>query len=283
MPQKKYYNPQDDVIKIVDGKRVPVQAYDMYKAMHEDPMDSVKSARAEKTKQAAQTKITTEQPPANNQTEGGNHQMPDTYFKFDGQNMTLVENKDGQVKEHALSAVSGRPNRDGTFSYNEQRQRIKNVGPIPEGQHTIDLNSIEYIKDQSAVNRLAGAITPTAHKANTLLKKYLGPAIPPVRLSYTKILGHFPGDKKAWGEGRVDIRLDPNIAMETKRSGITAHGGWDPGSAGCIDLVNNDKEFFNELERLKKKQKEVPLVVDYSQTPDKVRWPEKKKKFFGLL
>lgn len=43
MPKTKYYNPQNDVVKLMDGKRVPVQPYNMYQALHAVPQAPARS------------------------------------------------------------------------------------------------------------------------------------------------------------------------------------------------------------------------------------------------
>ena len=246
MPKTKYYNPQNDVVKLMDGKRVPVQPYNMYQALH-----AVPQAPARSETEKAVSPVVTPAP-----------QTEEVYFLFDGQYMTLVENYGNNSVVRRMPAVSGRQNEDGSFSYSKERQHMKNEGPIPEGRHNIELSSIRYVKDAGFFNRAASVATDlyNAVAARTPL-----PTIDKV--------GAFPGgDRLAWGEGSVDIKLDPQVARETERDGLTVHGGWFPGSAGCIDLVDNDKEFFKQLERFRDKRDEIPLIVDYSQTPEKVYW-----------
>lgn len=244
MPQKKYYNPQDDVVQIVDGKRMPVQAYDMYQAMHADPMQSAKR----------------ENPGEESTQEGKN--KPRLSLRFDGQNLTLVEDRGDITTEYRFPAVSGRPGGEdkNTFTYSKERQYLENVGPIPEGSHVVALETAKYWKNLETGDKLKSLASPLAQAL------HLGKS------------GAMPGGPVAWGEGFVDIKLDPRVKESTGRSGMTIHGGKYPGSAGCIDLVNNDKKFFETLERLKGDQTEIPLTVDYSQTPEKVHFPKKAKK-----
>lgn len=247
MPKTKYYNPQDDVVKLMDGKRVSVQPYNIYQAMHAAPQTR------ENLPPENSVSPVWKQPP----------QTEDVYFRFDGQYMTLVENYGNNSVLRRMPAVSGRRQEDGSFLYTKERQYLKNAGPIPEGRHSIDLSTIRYIKDAGFFNRAASM----AVDVYNVVAKRTG-------LPSAKV-GSFPGgDRLAWGEGSVDIKLDPQVARDTGRSGITVHGGWFPGSAGCIDLVDNDKEFFKQLERLREKRDEIPLIVDYSQTPEKVYWRE---------
>lgn len=278
MPRKKYYNPQDDVVKIVDGKREPVQAYDMYKAMHQDPMQSVKSKQAEKTnapektKQAEQTQVTQEPSQKDNeQTENGKEQTPALSLRFDGQNLTLIAEQNGITTEYDFAAVSGRPEEGtkNTFTYGKERQFIPNVGPIPEGEHTLMPQTGKYWKDLNVKDKAKSLVSP-------LLQHY-----------FHKKSGAMPGGPIPWGEGFIDVNLDPEVQDQTGRSGITVHGGAQPGSAGCIDLVCNDEKFFKTLEQLNPDKKEIPLVVDYSNTPEEVHFPinscKNKKKWYNIF
>ena len=74
MPNK-YYNPQDDVVQIKDGKRTPVQAYDLYQGLHAEPqqMNALNTASADNQKV-------------------GDKKKPIRYFRFDGEKLTFVDN-----------------------------------------------------------------------------------------------------------------------------------------------------------------------------------------------
>lgn len=222
MPQKKYYNPQDDVVQIKDGKRIKIEPYDMYAEMHKGPEN---------------IKAKSQQTPSQDATEKGPLSM-----RFDGQYLTLIHKEGNKTVEYNYPAISGKPV-NGFFDYSKEQQNKKNEGPIPEGTHTVDTETTNYWKDADLWQKT---------------KSYLGG-------------GEFPGGTRAWGEGHVDVKLDPNVAKKTGRSGITIHGGTTPGSKGCIDLVNHDKSFFDKLEELKGEQQYIPLTVDYSQTPEKVQ------------
>ncbi len=230
---KKYYNPQDDVVQIKDGKRTPVQAYDLYQGLHAGPhlMSTLSNPSTKEKNQAS--------------NEGS------LAMRFDGTELTLIQKQGNRTIEHHFPAVSGRP-LDGTediFDYSKKRQYEKNNGPIPEGKHSVNIPSTNYWENASKWQKIKG---------------YLGK-------------GEFPGGKNSWGKGHIDVKLDPKVAQETGRKGITIHGGSTPGSRGCIDLVNHDKPFFDTLEALKGNQKEIPLTVDYSQTPKKVQWNKNAK------
>lgn len=237
MPQKKYYNPQNDVVQIKDGRRLAVPAYDMYRAMHAGPSLSV----LEETEKLR---------PAVSEPE------EDLFLRFDGRDLSLVRHDGDITTQYRFAAVSGRPVREKNgeylFSYSKERQNVENVGPIPEGNHTLKLDGARYWNDLGIWDKAVSVIP-------SLVGKKRGP---------------MPGGPVAWGAGRVDVKLDPQVQRQTGRSGITIHGGKYPGSAGCIDLVCNDKKFFDVLEKWKGDKTEIPLVVDYSQTPEEVWYPK---------
>jgi hypothetical protein len=57
---------------------------------------------------------------------------------FDGKRLLLS----GGKAEYSYPAVSGKPSKDGTFSYTRERQKTPNGGPIPEGTYWINPNEI---------------------------------------------------------------------------------------------------------------------------------------------
>jgi RHS repeat-associated protein len=64
--------------------------------------------------------------------------------------------------------------------------------------------------------------------------------------------------RDAWGNWRVPIDKTPN--NPTTRGGFFFHGGKNPGSAGCVDLTDQEKEFFKKLKKYKEK---LPFKVKY--------------------
>lgn len=48
------------------------------------------------------------------------------------------------------------------------------------------------------------------------------------------------------------------------RNNFSIHGGTSVGSAGCIDLTSNDKQFFEQIERYKRNDIKITLKVQYS-------------------
>lgn len=71
--------------------------------------------------------------------------------------------------------------------------------------------------------------------------------------------GTWPGSLYSWGASRV--WLEPSMQNDTKgRSGFTVHGGWVPGSAGCIDLTSQISDFSKWFE---KNGKDMIIFVNY--------------------
>ena len=72
-------------------------------------------------------------------------------------------------------------------------------------------------------------------------------------------VGKWKGSTMLWGKSRV--WLEP--AKETNtygRGGFSIHGGWEPGSAGCIDLTEQMDDFAKWF---KNNGKDLILYVTY--------------------
>lgn len=54
-------------------------------------------------------------------------------LQFNGSHLTMT----GGGRTYSYSAVSGKPQTDGTFDYSQARQQLRNIGPIPEGTYWI--------------------------------------------------------------------------------------------------------------------------------------------------
>jgi hypothetical protein len=50
----------------------------------------------------------------------------------------------------SLPAVSGRPGADGKFDYSQEREAMSSVGPIPEGNYSLDPSKVRplTLKDE---------------------------------------------------------------------------------------------------------------------------------------
>jgi hypothetical protein len=122
-------------------------------------------------------------------------------------------------------AVSGKRNESGIFDYSAERQKIPYKGPIPVGEYWVQPSQIWE-------NNWFKSLTRTP--------------------------------RSAWGNFRLTIHPYPNTKTHG-RGGFFIHGGYAPGSAGCIDLtVSIDKfveQLKNEMEGLPECY--IPLTVRY--------------------
>jgi len=155
------------------------------------------------------------------------------YLKFNGRSLSLY---DGDNVVAQWPGVSGRENFGGGKDQEKAGQ-----GPIPEGTYDIKQSRYEQI---NARNTLFGLVPPQIGK-----------------------VGAWPGSVMGWGTERV--WADPT--KETVDSGLTfgrkdmaIHGGWVPGSAGCIDLTGSMPSFAKTFRSL---GHDLKLYVDYNKTP----------------
>ncbi|MBR2412584.1 MAG: DUF2778 domain-containing protein [Alphaproteobacteria bacterium] len=129
---------------------------------------------------------------------------PGQYAVFDGKKFTLYEN-DKPIM--SWDAVSGK---DGYRS--SEYQNMKDTGPIPEGTYVARQSELQHLSVTNAIIGLAG-------------------------------VGEWPGSEYSWGSSRV--WLEPSKETNTYgRDDFSIHGGWVPGSAGCIDLTSNIDNFI---------------------------------------
>lgn len=98
---------------------------------------------------------------------------------------------------------------------------VKNKGPIPEGAYTLNPDEISEV-----------------HGVKWLFR-------------------NFKGD---WGTYRVPLHPDPSNNM-FGRSDVFLHGGYSPGSRGCIDVGSCENRLFPMIQ---KQGKPVRLDVEYS-------------------
>ena len=103
-------------------------------------------------------------------------------------------------------------------------QSVKDKGTIPEGT---------YVARQSELQRMSPIDWIIGW--SRLLSEDLG--------------GKWPGSSYSWGNSR--IWLEPSKENNTYgRDDFSIHGGWVPGSAGCIDLTSNIDNFVALFEVL---------------------------------
>ncbi len=138
---------------------------------------------------------------------------PGQYAVFDGKKFTLYEN-DKPIM--SWDAVSGK---DGYRS--PEYQNLKDTGPIPEGTYVARQSELQHITLPDAVLGVAAIVG--------------------------KQIGSWPGSYYSWGGSRV--WLEPSKETQTyDRDDFSIHGGWNLGSAGCIDMTGQINAFTSWLE-----------------------------------
>jgi RHS repeat-associated protein len=147
----------------------------------------------------------------------------DDPLSFDGKRLTATD-AEGNVID-SWKASSGRP---GTTFADQWR---KDIGPIPEGDYSVNPGKIERWHDLPILKRIAADFGLT----NT-----------------------WKGGPPAWGHYRVPIDIPGGSILG--RGTFFIHGGWTPGSAGCIDVGFGDVSFFNYLSS---QRGSMPLTVKY--------------------
>jgi hypothetical protein len=149
---------------------------------------------------------------------------PHCGLRFDGRKLSLEENGKAITD---WPAVSGRPGTQGP-----EYQSYRDNGPLPQGNHRINVGEIQRYEDTSLFDRLKGAFNH----------------------------GTWRGGTPAWGNYR--FWLKPEAGTNTfGRDSFSIHGGWTPGSAGCIDLTSEMDDFADLMQALG--QDEIGVHVDY--------------------
>lgn len=151
-----------------------------------------------------------------------NHPQYD--LKFDGRKLALRENGRAIVD---WPAMSGRPETQGG-AY----QSYRDHGPLPQGRYRFKVGELQRYDDLSFGQR---AMAPLD-------------------------MGQWAGGIPAWGRHR--FWLTPKDDTKTfGRDGFSIHGGWMPGSAGCIDLTDAMDEFTELMQAIG--QDDIEVEVDY--------------------
>ena len=146
------------------------------------------------------------------------------FLKFDGRYLRLYYG-DEVVREWA--GVSGKENFGSARDQDKQ-----SYGPIPEGTYDIKQSRYQTI---STRNELLGWIGR----------------------------GEWAGSVRGWGTERVwaePTKETVNNGLTFGRKDMAIHGGWTPGSAGCIDLTNQMGDFAKTFRTL---GIDLKLYVDY--------------------
>ena len=183
------------------------------------------------------------------------------YLVFNGKTFSWVEN--GRILRQ-WNAWSGRSQWNAVTPYQKQMastltriefMRIKDVGPIPQGNYTIS-----SVQGRSNGNSLKLCGNKTWEQIGKMVKD-----------EFKKIgdVHDFNSgtiqDQVAWGNYRLPITKKGGT--ETfGRGGFYLHGGGTAGSIGCIDLVDKIDEFVQYYRQYLSKTgaRGMDIVVDYS-------------------
>lgn len=130
------------------------------------------------------------------------------YAKFDGKTLTIYQN--GKVVA-SWNAVSGKPGYQ-----SPEYQNAQSRGPIPEGIYVARQEKLQHIT--------------TYGLAAGLINK-----------------GTWPGSLYSWGSSRIPLEASTDTNT-FDRGGFYVHGGWEPGSNGCIDLTSQMDDFTKWFE-----------------------------------
>jgi hypothetical protein len=145
------------------------------------------------------------------------------HLEFDGRILRWIRNGEVIRSWDGVSGANGFQSRE--------NQDVPFKGPLPEGNWSVRQEEYQEITPDGLLEGV---------------------------LRYGKWVGALP----AWGAQRVWIK--PERGTNTRgRSNFSIHGGWVPGSAGCIDLTDDMEDFartFREFGR------DLTLRVRY---PDK--------------
>lgn len=163
-------------------------------------------------------------------------------LNFDGTKLRLMA---GDKELESWNAVSGK---NGYQS--PEFQNLKNTGPIPEGNY--DVRQDNYSKMGFGSDALGTYYPKVRRNLPNIVKEYL-----------PSKFGSWSGGSRAWGTQKIG--LVPTEETDTLgRDNFFIHGGAVPGSAGCVDLTQ-DNDSFMELFRLI--GRDLPLEVIYEKTP----------------
>jgi hypothetical protein len=148
------------------------------------------------------------------------------YLYFSGSELHIVKNG---VSVYSVPGVSGKGDGGKGGGYD----------PIPSGSYSIRPGEIQ---EMSGVDALIGTLVN-----------------PVTQFLFNEKSGGWPGGPMSWGVMRAWVyELDGS----DNGRGFSIHGGFYPGSAGCIDLTNYANQFFFQL-RDYSPPASIPLIVNY--------------------
>ena len=147
----------------------------------------------------------------------------DSYsLSFDGKRLSLMK---GDKEINHWNGVSGA---EGYQS--PEYQNLKDQDPIPEGNYEVRQSQYVPMGLSDAILGIVGR-------------------------------GKFPGSIISWGSGKISL-LPMNENKTQGRDNFAIHGGFFPGSRGCIDLTGQNEDFMRMFKAL---GKDLVLTVKYPQ------------------
>ncbi|MBF0308079.1 MAG: hypothetical protein HQL56_00935 [Magnetococcales bacterium] len=155
---------------------------------------------------------------------------------FDGKHLTYWN--DGKMQKY-WGGVSGKKG-----FQSKEHQGDKSKGPIPEGAWKVQQANLQELDSPEKLAEAWG---------NHAVQKVVN------RFGSGEKIGSYSSGVVGWGKQRV--WLEPDEQTDIKgRGGFSIHGGWFPGSAGCVDLTNNMEDFS---EWFKGHGRDINLHVKY--------------------
>lgn len=149
------------------------------------------------------------------------------YMTFDGQNLNLYNN--GLVD--SLNAQSGRDDFQSSIY-----QSVKDKGPLPEGVYYANQNQRQNLTLENIFLKLRNKLGIKTNKES-----------------------NWSGNPFSWGLKRVWLKPDEANQMYG-RDKFSIHGGFNKGSAGCIDIPWQTDNLSDYLDNC---QESVPVYVKY--------------------
>jgi len=183
-------------------------------------------------------------------------------LEFNGKMLTIIVRESDSIQRISFQAVSGKPqaiNGKYYFTYEKERQMLEGEGAIPEGEYYITPLS-ENVDDGVQEWDKIGVEQKVGGWLSFVGKK----------------IGSWAKATPAWGTIRIPIQPKEITLKDSKgnviiRNNFFIHGGAAAGSAGCIDLWENNNSFFKILleytekykDKILKNQGKIPLIVKY--------------------
>lgn len=154
--------------------------------------------------------------------------LPEASLLFDGERLYWRQ----PGNNTSWPACSGNEKYWKVKDYSVEAQKRRNEGPLPAGY---------YMARQDRRETLPWFRWGKPGEWWEIVKNNAPEKVP----IYGRLEKHgkFPGGAKAWGDSRVWLAPEPGTETYG-RDHLAIHGGDEPGSAGCIDLVDNLHSFM---------------------------------------